>query len=301
MEQDLLEALVSPDPARSFAVLEGLLDVARATGDEDGESVVLERMAQVRFGSGDLQAADELFRQAGEAARRAGVRETEARCLQGRADAAAARMDAEGAGALYAEAGRLLTELGDVCGALACRVGEAGSLLALGRLGDAESAYRRASALAETEAARATLCDCQSGLGEIAEERGEWEAALAYHTEALRIAEETPDAGRRANCHGRLAGALVAAGCFTPAEEHARRAFELHAAQGAPDLQALDLWHLGDALRGQERPREAREAFLSAAELYERAGASAEASAVRAEADSRRGERPAMNGATSTG
>jgi tetratricopeptide (TPR) repeat protein len=283
VEEDRIRELVSPDRARSRGVLEQLLAAARAVGDTEGEGVLLQRLAQLEFALGNAQAADELFRQARETATAAGDSIGAARALQGRADVANLRGRFDEALAAFAEAGEALREAGEATGALTCGLGTAQALLALGRAADAVATVRELSA---SDAARdnvALACDCETLLGEIAEEREDSVTACLHYRRALALAEESGDRLRIASGCGRLAGALLASGDAREAEQMALDARALHGALGVHDLEALDLWNLGDALVAQGRVAEAREALGEALGIYTDRGLQAQAEAIAAQ------------------
>lgn len=280
MEDDPATGLVSGDPQRTTAVLEGLLDTARSSGDAEGEALLLERIAHARFRLGDLRASDEFFRQAAERAEAAHEGNVTARCLQGRADVALARGDANDAERYYDEAAGRMAALGDQRGALACEVGIARCLADEGRTEEAESRFTDCLERALRLDERGVAGDCHAFLGEIADELGDTVAAVEAYWDALELARVSGDRTRQANNEGRMAGALVQLGRYCEAAEHAVRALEGHGSLGAADLQALDLWNLGDALTGLEHPHEARAAFEAALALYRSVGAFAQAEAV---------------------
>lgn len=280
VEEDRIRELVSPDRARSRGVLEQLLAAARAVGDTEGEGVLLQRLAQLEFALGNAQAADELFRQAGETAAAAGDAVGAARALQGRGDVANLRGRFEEALVAFAEAGDALLRAGEATGALTCRLGTAQALLALGRPDEAAEAVRELAAADEARENVALACDCETLLGEVSEEREDSVAACVHYRRALGLAEESGDRMRIASGCGRLAGALLASGDAREAEQMALDARALHGALGVPDLEALDLWNLGDALVAQDRVAEARDALGEALGIYTERGLHAQAEAI---------------------
>ncbi len=280
MAEERVRQLVSPDRARSRGVLEELLAAARAVGDADGEAVLLQRLAQLEFSTGNVQGADELYRQAGEKAREAGDAIGAARALQGRGDVASARGRFEEALAAYCGALEALEAEGDAAGARSCRLGSAQCLVALGQPDEAEGLLLTLCAEIDAEYEPGLACDCVTALGEIAEEREDAATACERYREALELAEASGDRMRLANGCGRLAGALLAAGIAPEAAEWAGQARALHQALGAVDLEALDLWNLGDALLAQGKAREARTALREAQLAYEVCGMAPQVAAI---------------------
>lgn len=273
MEDELIRSLTSPNPARSLGVLEQLLEAAQSAGDAEGQALVLRRAAQVRFRVGELEAAVEAYAAAAEVAREAGLSRLAAESMQGQADALAAMGRLAESVGMYLECADALDRCDRPRGAAACRTG-AGRCLALqGQVEEARLLFHRSLETAEATGDDALASDCHAGLGEMAEDCGDLAGARDAYETALGAADLAGDAMRRANNAGRLAGALVRLSEFAAAEPHARLAAGVHGELGVDDLRALDLWHLGDALAGQRRADEARDAFLEAAALFEATGA----------------------------
>lgn len=281
MTDERIADLLSPDPARARGVLEDLLATARASRDREGEALVLLRLARNAFEQGDLQASDELYRQAGQCGHGGKSPPVlRARAIQGRADVALERGQLDEAFDGYRRAGKLHASTGQEDLELGCLLGAARASLARGETERAVEAFWEVRGRSEELGVPLLMADVDMVLGGIAETNGRLDAAVGLYGGALLAAQQAGDRGRVGNCLGMLAGAFAARGDLEAAEETARAALLAHRELGQRDHEALDLWTLGDVLEEDGRADEARHALEEARMLYAACGLREQEAAV---------------------
>jgi class 3 adenylate cyclase/tetratricopeptide (TPR) repeat protein len=217
----------------------------------------LESMARLRFWQAKTDIALDLVESACDEARRLGDDGGLARALSERAMLQV--MDGDAGAALAAAEEAVRAAMASGVGALVARTrSDRGfALFKLGRLDEAEEAFREALPIAEAENETTERFRAQRALMGVASKTGRFDEALSHGKRALAVAESEGVSrwiGMVQNSLGEVHRTL---GDFVGAEKHYRAALARYERLGIADSALLAKSNLGGALVGQARDEEA--------------------------------------------
>ncbi|MHC5050400.1 MAG: protein kinase domain-containing protein [Planctomycetota bacterium] len=179
---------------QSVAHTERALAIAHETGDKDSEAAVTINLGSTLQHLGRLDEAESSLRRGEELAREAGNRRWEAAAVMNLGGVFNARQQLDRALRQARRAYELFCEVGDRGGALSAIGGTAMTLSRFGALTDARAAHERSRSLAVELGDRRTESHALDGLGWIAEQDGDLDAADRHYAAALACLEgETRD------------------------------------------------------------------------------------------------------------
>ena len=179
------------------------LGVARERDDRGSEAAVSSNQGTVLFALGRTDEAEAAYRHAIRLAREEGERRWEAAATMNLGGVYHVRHDFAGAMAQARRAYELSSAIGDRRGEMASIIGAGLTQARLGALEPARSAFERARALAVELADPDIAAYALNGLGDVAEKRGELDAAEAHHLAAIDSIRT--ERGRTHEANARLA------------------------------------------------------------------------------------------------
>jgi predicted ATPase len=290
------EALVCYEQAR---------EIAREVGDRALEGGSTGNLGSLYTDLGQLDKARVCGEQARRIFREIGLRQFECAAVGNLAVLACLRSELEEAHTLYAQALVLAREIGhrrfegDLLSGLAVVHAD------LGEFEEARGHHERALELHREVGARQSESFTLLNLGSLCEDVSQLEPALAYYEAALQIARDLGDQTLEGRALSHLAHVHLAQGRLQQAEEDYEAALLLLRAQGNARHEAVTLGNLGRLyaeqglwsqarahldegerlLRGATAPAQLGKLLVARAEVEHRAGDTARAQALLAEAE----------------